>query len=620
MISAITSGLLLFLFTSNLPAGVVSEKTALQVAARYVESLSPVRSSTPELTLVYAGSGISSGGLRTGEGEPLLYVYNVAEENGFVIIAGDDQAFPVLGYAGKGSFGTGEMPENLSHWLAFYEKEIACAIENGYAATEKVSQQWQALRSGSVTGPSPGYVLETAKWSQEHPYNYLCPMDGDRLSMTGCVATAMATVMRYHQWPEKGTGSNRYTCMLNGEKVTLYEPFAVSYDWKNMRDTYNTSSYWNETESHAVAQLMYHCGVAVSMSYSSSSSGAFSYNMQKALIRNFGYDEGAYLAYRDLYSAGEWHSLIRKELDNRCPVLYSGETEDQSGHLFVVDGYTEDDYYHVNWGWNGSSNGYFRLSVLDPYSQGAGGGGESANFCYHQDALIGMKPAEKNTVPRYEVFFIKHENTDTRAFGIYSDADKIVKGEPFNLYYTYIYNYGYRTFPGPFAFFLEDSKGNVKDTLEIVDLGKEGLPNGYVLYEDEGIPLTLTSVEEGYRIRMYSYSEGYGWEPLRGEPGSVLELPVFPENTVSNRLPVQPAGVELSFTPGNAELIIRSKSAASVWAAALYDLSGRMTGEKRFQQGNTQAVIPLSGMKAGIYILSVRTSEGDSRHKIILSQ
>lgn len=614
----------LFAFVGALSAEPVSEATARLAAARYAATVSPLRSK-PEITLVYTGTDNASPatGLRTNS-DPLLYIYNVGKESGFVIVAGDDKAFPILGYAGSGSFGTEQMPDNLAYWLTFYEDETAYARRtNEYAASDEIAQQWQALLSGEQTDAAASeYVLETALWDQQSPYNYFCPMDGNTRSVAGCVATAMAIVMHYHQWPEKGAGSNRYT-MKNGKR--LNESFNVAYDWGNMRSTYPMFG-WSTNERNAVARLIYHCGVAANMEYGSSSSGAFSPNMQKAVVTNFGYDEGAYLAYRDLYSDNEWNNLIRSELDDSRPVIYTGENPTtSSGHMFVIDGYGEDDYFHVNWGWSGMSNGFYRLSGLNPSSAGTGGTTEGNGYSRQQDALIGMQKPVKGSIPRYEVFFMEAdppEGVQPGAFGLYTDVDNIIKDQPFNLYYAYVYNYGYHSFPGPFAFFLEDKAGNVKDTLHIIDVEEMGgeLPPSNIMWGDEGIPLTITTnVEAGDRIRMHYYTKDYGWTPLRGEPGIILELPVFANDlaTTLASLQVQPSGITVSSGRTDTEFIIRSKSNAAVLGVTLYDLSGHILKEERFRSGDSQVTFSLSSREAGVYILSVNTTEGNSRHKVI---
>ena len=272
-----------------------------------------------------------------GSADNLLYVINRDRDNGFVVVAGDDAvANPVLGYTDSGSFSYDKIPDNLKWWLGEYARQIE------YMTTHDITSA-PAPTFESNAGP-----LITTRWNQYEPYNNLCPIKQNERVVTGCVATAMAQVINYYEWPKQGTGSHSYE--WNGQ--TLSADFgSTTYDWNNMADIYDGTN--SDAENDAVATLMYHCGVSVDMNYDISAnggSGAFSMDVPVALVEYFGYASDVILKSRDYYSYNEWLSMLKAEIDARRPIYYSAQST-SGGHAFVLDGYNTDGYFHVNWGW-----------------------------------------------------------------------------------------------------------------------------------------------------------------------------------------------------------------------------------------------------------------------------
>lgn len=345
----------------------------------------PARQLTPEEALQRANAGRivpasvaeKPSFTATRNAKTLYYVFDNSNGNGFTIVSADDAAAPILGYSDTGKFDAENIPANMKAFLADYETEIAWAIENGIST---YSTTITPMAAKSEIKP-----LVTTLWDQGSPYNALCPEDSYGRSYTGCVATAIAQIMNYHEWPVKGTGSTSY--IPTNIKETQTANFgATTYDWANMADTYTGNE--TEAQKNAVATLMYHCGVASYMEYSSSASGAGTTDAMMALINNFGYDKSIHYYFRDNYHIGDWENMIYENLANVGPVYYDGEN-DEGGHAFVCDGY-KDGYFHINWGWSGVSNGYFRLSALNPNVQGAGG--TSAGYNVGQGILLNIKP------------------------------------------------------------------------------------------------------------------------------------------------------------------------------------------------------------------------------------
>lgn len=314
----------------------------------------------------------------------LLYVFDRGASSGYVVVAADDVARPMLGYTDKGDFSIDSIPPALRWWLGCYAAEIKVAVSSGTGV---------AAQSASTVSRTPIEPIVATMWNQDAPFNNLCPeLDGER-AVTGCVATAMAQVMKVHQWPATGTGTNSYSFTYNSTSHNVSLDFgATTYRWDDMLDVYDDNS--PSAACDAVATLMYSCGVAVDMRYNlakDGGSGAASLLAAVGLLKYFNYDKGMRYLQRTDYTLDEWCDIIYAELAAGRPVLYGGQS-DEGGHEFVCDGYSEDGLFHINWGWGGASNGYFLLSALEPGSQGIGGSGGGYNA--NQDVIVGIRPPE----------------------------------------------------------------------------------------------------------------------------------------------------------------------------------------------------------------------------------
>lgn len=364
--------------------------------------------------------------------ENQYYVYENANGEGWVMVAANDVVSPILAYSNTGTFRTDNQPVNVRSWLGKYDKFITKIEADGAAQDEEVAAEWSALKKGvrkakgdAVVGP-----LVKTTWDQDDPYWNLCPGSGSTKAYTGCVATAMAQVMNYWQWPVKGTGSRTYQPMdpnsNTGAKSKRYGQQSANfgnttYDWTNMKDSYSGS--YTDAQATAVATLMYHCGVATDMMYGNDDdggSGTYTVNYgdwdwaddegecaQNALANFFGYkkstltgymrdgyiDKESGYKYYDSWTDAEWTAMVKEELDKKHPIMYGGAS-DEGGHSFICDGYDDSNYFHFNWGWSGSNDGYYKLSSLKPGSGGAGGGGY--DFSEDQDVLIGIVPDKKD--------------------------------------------------------------------------------------------------------------------------------------------------------------------------------------------------------------------------------
>lgn len=305
-------------------------------------------------------------------GEPVMYVFDRPNEGGYLLISADDRAYTVLGYTDRGHWDANDIPANAQAWLEMLSDELLGIRTDASAAEEAPTY-------------TPVAPLCTTQWSQKSPYNDLCPMWQNKHSATGCVALAAAQIMKKHNYPTQGIGSHSYKwANENGDSIELSADFAnTTYAWSSMLDQYDNTA--TDVQKNAVATLVYHCGVADELNYGRSTGGN-SHHMVMNLIDHFGYDKRI-RTYRKNYQPD---SLIMPEiasnLQNGRPIYVSAKTEEGGGHAFVCDGMDANGLLHINWGWGGKSDGYYRLSVFAPQQQGTGG--SASNKAYTQDIRL----------------------------------------------------------------------------------------------------------------------------------------------------------------------------------------------------------------------------------------
>ncbi len=321
------------------------------------------------------------------------YIYNWGH-NAFVIISGDDRMKTILGYSNSGPFVTENIPGNIKYFLNTYVDELS-EIENLPEGVEKVKIEETSVPTRAFQN-AIAPLLGDIKWNQDAPYNNKCPLDDSQPSASGCVATAMAMIMKYHSYPNKGQGYYSYSSKTKGLSCS-FDYSNTTFDWNNMLPQYGDS--YTQAQADAVATLMYACGVAVDMDYTNSESGAFGKDFGEKLIEYFNYDENNLCIDRDLFLYKEWMEKIKTELNASRPIFYTGRTAN-SGHAFVLDGYDAKDLVHINWGWGGNSDGYFSITELNPANPGIGGGDVSAKdgFAYGQSMIIGIQKPTSSSV------------------------------------------------------------------------------------------------------------------------------------------------------------------------------------------------------------------------------
>lgn len=315
------------------------------------------------------------------DGQSAFYVFNKPEGQGFVIVSADDRAYTVLGYSDSGSWEENDMPDNLRVWLDGYMQEL----ESMDQLSDYMAQ------NASTAAYTPVAPICKTQWNQKTPYNNFCPLYSGAHAATGCVATAAAQIMKYHAYPAHGVGSHSYKwANENGDSITLSADFAnTTYDWANMLNTYSITT--PKIQADAVATLMYQCGIACNMKYGRSSTATTS-TMARELINTFSYDKSLRPLYKDYAGDTVLLNAIQADLLAGRPVLMRGRTVDDEGHAFVCDGIDADGLLHINWGWGGKSDGYYRISALAPSSQGTGGSASNRAYTQSVQIFTGIRP------------------------------------------------------------------------------------------------------------------------------------------------------------------------------------------------------------------------------------
>jgi len=450
--------------------------------------------------------------------EPAFYVFE-NEAGGWVIVSGEDAAAPVLGYSESGSFVTEKMPSQVSSWFDGYKRQVAYLRAKGIAADASAQQLWKNV--SSIRNASGKKMLNTKKWGQDAPYYNLCPTVDNQHAVTGCVCTALCEVMCYHKWPEKGNGtlpSYSYTTDKNKKRTQPGHELTATYNWDAMPTSY--TNYTSEQASN-VAQLMFDVGVMIQSLYngadgkSTYGTGAYCEDVIAAMVKYMDYDSSAVLLYRDDYSTLRWAEMLREEIYAGRPVVYGGMGADYAGHEFVIDGCDANDMFYVNWGWDGTDNGWFAITslMID----------KDYDFRYYQDGFFGIQKNKGGKSIASAVLYDENGN------GGLSLASGSVASGSFTMSAGTVYNFG--PFPSTytFAYVLMDYADNVKGLLcqpETKELDS---------YEDAATKMSCStelyasSLKFGDKIVFCTKAEDGSWQKVKIDSScsGVDEYPLF---------------------------------------------------------------------------------------------
>jgi len=305
--------------------------------------------------------------------QKLLYIFQNEENKGFVIVAGDDVFKPIIGYSENGTYDSLNMPPSFAWYLENIEKEMTFALNN-----ESISM---AANDSYDSDYIAGTYLLTTTWAQIAPYNNQTPVIDGKQTLAGCIATAMAQIMKYHEHPSGAlTGIiPAYATRTKKLAIPSVNLANVEFDFANMKNSYGTS--YTSAEANAVATLMNIVGKSVKMDYDVNGSGAAPADVAGALRDYFGYSSNMKYVLKTSFN-GDWIAMLKEQINSNLPVLYGGNGSD-GAHAFVLDGYDNSNNFHINWGWGGPYDGFYALTLLNP---------ENYNFNATQHAVINIKP------------------------------------------------------------------------------------------------------------------------------------------------------------------------------------------------------------------------------------
>jgi hypothetical protein len=382
---------LLLLFTIGLSATFIRPDQALTIARNWMLHNQPGSSYQLEKMNSFTDDALNPQSLRADFIEndlPELYLIHFAN-GAFTLVSADNNMPPVLAYSSNPSDDLNDMPPAFLMWLEYYAQNTRYIREKSIVNPDNQAL-WQDYSRNVFSGHSRSRdispLIET-NWNQDWPYNELCPQDssgpGGRV-YAGCVATAMAQVMKYWNKPITGEGNSSYYAYGYGYQSVNYGN--TTYLWDEMPNAISTSNI-------PVATLIYHAAVGVEMGFSPEGSGSNGMKARNAFQNYFRYPNANYVQKQN-YSSGTWLNMLREQLNNGSPMYYSGSNT-SSGHAWNCDGYQGTDYIHFNFGWGGSYNGYFYLDDITP---------GTSEFNLYQAAVINTIPENYSiTDPRIQL-------------------------------------------------------------------------------------------------------------------------------------------------------------------------------------------------------------------------
>ncbi len=501
------------------------------------------------------------------------FYINIIQPKGFVIVTADDESYPIFGYSFENEIMPESLPENLVEYLNAASEQI---IKPAINPTQTYKNIWKEIESTnlykvsfSTNAISP---LINLRWDQGVPYNNYCPPHPNGPGghcVTGCVATAMAMVMKYHNYPEHGRGMKTYY---------WYEMDTIDYEntyyrWNQMTITANSQS------ADAIAELMYHCGISVDMAYGPDESGSYTQWIPGALKYYFRYHPSVRFYSRSKFFDDEWDRLIRDELTYKRPVIYSGSGT--GGHAFICDGFQDTCYYHFNWGWGGYANGYYYYNDLKPGNN---------DFSYGQGAVVNIMPYFSSyCVANAEITDTTRTINDGSGLSFYwnnTNCSWLIK--PQNNKPIYLYFNNFNTEPNNDVLYIYDGQNELAPLI--------GSYSGYSLppsIQSTGNSLFLKFVTND-TIQAQGWEAYYSTSPVGINNNNIVQLiKVFP-NPASDKLYIQ--------NPYNSSIYIE-----------LYNAFGiKVLDEKQMEN----KLIDVSTLLPGIYIAKVYINNQSYTYKI----
>lgn len=566
----------------GLTAGPVSVDKARSVARTFFYGNGPAPAS--ELELVWDGVTVKT----KGAASPAFYIFNRGED-GFVMVSGDDALEPVLGWSDEGGFQVDGMPSHVADWFRQINDYVAAGRSANAQASARTRAAWAEM---SASDPTPVVLLETPNWNQDYPYNIFCPDN----CLAGCVATAMAIVLRTIKYPSHGVGTVPGYTTTEKKYVIPDNKLGHEYLWDKMpmSDFWDGGSAWTEENINQVARLMYDCGTMVQMDYTPSSSSAYSDPVPGSLARYMLTDGGAYLMLANLYKTSEWISMLEKQLDAGFPLFYDGDdpSPQGGGHAFVVDGYDTQNRLHINFGWGGIDNAFYTFPQF--------GTEPGYSFTDNHGAVFGIKPDEGGQQVEPVIAFFQTYDSETGQYskGFVLDVESPVPGQKFTLLADgHIRNFGPGVFSGDLVPARVDKDGNIKETLcSYISVDNLQMNWGIPQASFEGC--RFTSVSKGDVIRIAYRPKGTrSWKAGLSDhiEGFVGEYPLSKDNPefsrdVAFKLDLKKSVLTIAF-PEDAQFSITDTSGVPV------------TRGVTVKKGSAE--ISKTDLKSGIYIIKL---------------
>ena len=580
---------LLFLFTLISISTYAEERdleAARNIAYDFLESKVQTKSSSVSLGLVYAGT--KSLQTRSTATAPTFYVFDNEIGPGFVIVSGDDAVQQILAYSFDSNFRADNIPSNLGWWLDTMDSQVENLRKAGSIAAD--------------SGVDPGVsevLYETAKWDQGGPYNYQCPtvmVDGKlHYALTGCGPTAIAIVLRSRQHPRHGVGTTvEYVTSVDNFTVAARE-LGEEYIWDEMPLYSAGSKAWTAVQKEQVSRLIADVGAAAHVSYGLGATSISSYAVAPALIRHFGYDRSAYLAERGYYSDSEWVSMVKKELRDNGPIVYSGSSA-LSGHMFVLDGYDSRDYFHVNWGWSGSSDGYYSLSAMNPgnpdSSHEIGSADYNNGYNRSNDAVLNLIP-DQGGVEKMQVYFYNYSVHEKDFKGLFAKEYDPVTGLPSVVNIGAIMNGGNAAcYDLKIRLVVADRDMNVHKVLWEETVAELGVSER-IYYPDVALP-DMGTIDYGYALIGQYYDTNLGeWQQIRADrtTWAVAKIPLADEFSIAE-------STVFKYENSTRTITLTTKKGVEVTC------SGNGQECAVTNSGNNTYVIETDVLEAGVYTIS----------------
>lgn len=469
-------------------------------------------------------------------------VYGLSQGHGFVVVSRSEAFNPVLATS-ETRFDADNLPDGLKWWLE--------------TINESLMTREAAAPTRAYT-PVENFVM--TQWDQGAPYNSMTPEVGGKHCPTGCVATAMAQILKYYNYPEKSEGISYYT--VGNDPTDIRYEFNTTFKWDLIQVSYKGEC--SDESKQAVGELMRDCGYSVKMQYDKNGSAALYTNAALGFVRNMCFKEGyVHNAYRALYTDEEWMDIVEREMTAHRPILYGGNDGKDSGHAFVFSGLAEDGKVYVNWGWDGAGDGYYDVANLAPTGNGVTG---SNDFSQGQHMVYGLTPDPDLTTlhPKYSEWAFWDGNYTLKPSSVAGRVSVDAQSSLYNLYYT--------TFRG---------------TIDLVTISHEtGENKTFTIYQTEGVQpyygLDFSLIPVNKRLvnlkdlpagvyTAYLGSKAHSdveYQPLRSTEGTIAyEITIGEGGLISVSDPMK-----LTVTPVTD---IRSPKVVTRTADALYDLQGR---------------------------------------------